>query len=69
MQEPQKVRVILDLRADGETICGSVSKADECSRPFFGWLELAGVLEAARHEASEPPAEVSSQDSRPLRST
>lgn len=58
MQGSRNVRIILDLTADGETIRGLVSKADQASRPFFGWLELAGVLEAARQEASEPAADV-----------
>lgn len=61
MHGSHNVRVILDLDADGETIRGSISKADEGSRPFFGWLELAGALEAARRRGSEPRPDVSAQ--------
>jgi hypothetical protein len=70
MHEPQNVRLILDIDPDGETIRGSVSKADQGGRPFFGWLELAAALEAARQEVTEPSARVTfpGVPPRPLRS-
>jgi hypothetical protein len=52
MHEPQQVRVVLDLDPNSEPIRGSLSATDQDSRPFFGWLELAGAVEAARAEAA-----------------
>jgi hypothetical protein len=43
-----QVRVVLDLDADGDLICGSISTADHAPHQFFGWLELADELEAVR---------------------
>ena len=43
-----QVRVVLDLEADAEPIRGSMTGTDLPSQPFYGWLELADLLEAAR---------------------
>jgi hypothetical protein len=40
--------VLLDLETDGGVIRGSLSTPDRGRREFFGWLELASELEAAR---------------------
>jgi hypothetical protein len=51
MNESQAVRVVLDLDPNSEPIRGSLSASDQDSRPFFGWLELASAVEAARAAA------------------
>jgi hypothetical protein len=54
LEEPEgvaassQVRVVLDLDADGDLICGSISTADHAPHQFFGWLELADELEGVR---------------------
>jgi hypothetical protein len=40
--------VVLEIDPDGEPTRGLLSAPDRDSRPFFGWLELAGAVEAAR---------------------
>jgi hypothetical protein len=53
MHESRPVRIVLDLDPDGDTICGAVCDDSlEHRRPFHGWLEPAGVLEAARHAST-----------------
>jgi hypothetical protein len=52
MRQSRPVRVVLDIDPDGEPIRGFLSALDQDQRPFFGWLELVGAVEAARR----PPA-------------
>jgi hypothetical protein len=52
MRQSRPVRVVLDIDPDGEPIRGFLSALDQDHRPFFGWLELVGAVEAARR----PPA-------------
>lgn len=47
-----EVRVILVLVRAGEVIHGSLSARDEAPHQFFGWIELANALEAARRSVS-----------------
>jgi hypothetical protein len=49
------VLVVLDLETDGGVIRGSLSTLDRGRREFFGWLELAAELEAARKSLSHRP--------------
>ena len=46
-----KGSMVLDIDPDGEPIRGQLSVLDRGRRPFFGWLELVGAVEAARHPA------------------
>jgi hypothetical protein len=52
MRQSRQIRVVLDIEPDGEPIRGSLSAVDHDSRPFFGWLELVGAVEAARRPAA-----------------
>lgn len=63
MHEPRPVRIVLDLDPSGETICGAVSDAFRDSHPFYGWLELAGALEAARIAAERATAAIAQRSS------
>jgi hypothetical protein len=57
------VLIVLDLETDGGVIRGSLSTVDRDRREFFGWLELAGELEAAR---TSPPHEPETAPSSPI---
>jgi len=59
------VLVLLDLETDGGVIRGSLSTPDRGRREFFGWLELASELEAARTATSHEPGPAAS--ARPVR--
>jgi hypothetical protein len=52
MHQSRPVRLVLDIDPDGEPIRGQLSVLDRGCRPFFGWLELVGAVEAARHPTS-----------------
>ena len=54
---PHQVRVVLDLEIDSEFISGSISAPEYACQQFFGWLELASELEAARVAARDDPGE------------
>jgi len=61
------VLVLLDLETDGGVIRGSLSTPDRGRREFFGWLELASELEAARTSTPhEPRAAPSAQPGRAM---
>jgi hypothetical protein len=47
----------LDLEIDSEFISGSISAPEYACQQFFGWLELASELEAARVAARDDPGE------------
>jgi hypothetical protein len=49
------VRVVLNLESGDDLIRGSISTADHAPHPFFGWLELANELEAARKSVRDDP--------------
>jgi hypothetical protein len=52
MASPLQVRVVLDLDTDCEPICGSLTEDERPSRRFYGWLELAGLLQAVRTDSA-----------------
>jgi hypothetical protein len=45
--------LMLAIDIDSDPISGLVSNGTEISRPFHGWIELAGVIEAARSADSQ----------------
>lgn len=48
MADSSRVRVVLYLETDSEAIRGIVCAAGSGGRDFYGWMELANALEAAR---------------------
>ena len=44
----ERAHLTLAIEIDSDPITGSVSHGPGISRPFHGWIELAGVIEAAR---------------------
>ena len=49
------LRITLELEPDGEPIAGRLH-ADECpEHSFYGWLEFAAAIEAAREEGRVSP--------------
>jgi hypothetical protein len=44
----ERAHLTLAIEIDSDPISGSVSHGPGISRPFRGWIELAGVIEAAR---------------------
>jgi hypothetical protein len=55
MGDRSHVRVLLYLDPDGEVINGTLALSDNERREFFGWLELAHELEAARRSEPHKP--------------
>jgi len=41
-------QLVLAIDIDSDPISGWVSNGTKLSRPFQGWIELAGLIEAAR---------------------
>ena len=42
----------LSIEVGSDPISGSVSKGSHGSRPFTGWIELVGAIEAARRSGA-----------------
>jgi hypothetical protein len=55
MGDCSHVRVLVYLDPDGEVINGTLALSDNERREFFGWLELAHELEAARKAEQHEP--------------
>jgi hypothetical protein len=54
MSGPEVERIVLELHP-GEPINGVIHRPGEPSRPFRGWLELAGQLERPQARAHDTP--------------
>ena len=57
MNPHRTVTAVIELRLDTAAPEGVLIDADGGARPFHGWLELAGVIEAWRTEAAATGAE------------
>jgi hypothetical protein len=44
----------LSIEVDSDPISGSVSNGAHGSRPFSGWIELVGAIEAVRSPVAAP---------------
>ncbi len=51
---PTYLRVVVDVELGSTLICGRIGTSDDPARPFHGWLELAGTIEALRNAAPSP---------------
>jgi uncharacterized membrane protein len=50
--------LMLAIDVDSDPISGWVSNGTKISRPFRGWIELAGVIEAARSAGHQERADL-----------
>jgi hypothetical protein len=44
---PTRAHLTLEVELDSEPISGSMQRADGPETPFFGWIELVSLLQAA----------------------
>jgi hypothetical protein len=54
-QDPQPLRLSLELRPSGAGLCGSLCDEAGTEHEFAGWLGLLTLLEAARLRAQPVP--------------
>lgn len=52
MDRGERIRVVVEMAADGEPIEGTVETDGAVPRAFSGWMELVASLDEARERSS-----------------